>query len=833
MASRKDKSCRVWVVQHPDGSVTGVLMRQWNAFFDAPPPSAFGRSLDEVLARLDEELKRRDESSSEPLERYLWSETFTVHTVDIDFHPQTFVDKRPVIGAASFPLTLAFAACKVHPGDPKNPASPRSLASSPAARTAAAGPFRVGLPRYGWWLMLESLDMAKDAISLQLGAALMGEKTASVLDFRRDGKESVREFTPRLVDLTDDTDDDDLAETHPVTSLVADDLVDRVRRGLLPAPHSLELEPSIAYRVNDLQPISFILVGPPGCGKTARVRQLAHKLARTKAVGRRKRHLFATSKDRLLAGMMLLGQWEERVLSVIDELRGRGDLLFVDRLSELLEPLSDGGSIGDLLYPAVERKEIGLIAEATPDELARLRQRHPRWFDCVWVVNLNPMPEAQLGAWLPSYAESAELARAKRETRLALATIDPTRPTTKVTPVIVPWTQDGLARLLDLQRTFEPHQAQPGKAARFIDWWVERQGAAKRMDEQAVAAAYARFQRLPESLVAGRASSADATLRALTSRVIGQPEACRLAARIVARFRAGLCDPNRPVGTLLFLGPTGVGKTELAKALTEVAFSDGQATDPSIDPSIDPSNDQVDRIDRGAHVDRTNPTGRAARTDPTGRADQIDRIDRMIRLDMSEYHLPWSVDRLFQVGPGVTSLAERVRQNPISLVLFDEVEKAHPAVFDALLGVLDEGRLTDQRGHSVDFRMTIIVMTSNVGAGGPKSSGFFGSNLPDYRAALSRQFRPEFLNRIDHIVPFSPLDESAISQILDLELAKINRREGLVRRGLTLTIDPETRKKIIAEGFHPEYGARALRRTLEDLVVTPIARALALHPTTS
>jgi ATP-dependent Clp protease ATP-binding subunit ClpC len=249
-----------------------------------------------------------------------------------------------------------------------------------------------------------------------------------------------------------------------------------------------------------------------------------------------------------------------------------------------------------------------------------------------------------------------------------------------------------------------------------------------------------------------------------------------------------MSDPQRPIGTLLFVGPTGVGKTELAKAMCQRMFG----------------------------------------------AD-----DKLIRLDMSEYHLPWSAARLFHIGRGGGadsggSLAERVRQRPISLVLLDEIEKAHPTIFDNLMAVLDEGRFTDDDGETVDFRTALIVMTSNLGAGGPRPTGFSGGMGrgadSDYFGAARRWFRPELLNRIDHVIPFAALTRASIDRIVALELSKIADREGLRSRGIRLSVSPELAERLGDEGYHPDYGARALRRVLEDRLVVPLAAMLAASP---
>ena len=270
----------------------------------------------------------------------------------------------------------------------------------------------------------------------------------------------------------------------------------------------------------------------------------------------------------------------------------------------------------------------------------------------------------------------------------------------------------------------------------------------------------------------------------LHKRVIGQDEAVSRVSEAILRSRAGIADPGRPIGSFLFLGPTGVGKTELAKALAEALFDDEH---------------------------------------------------NMVRIDMSEYMEKFSVSRLCGAPPGYVGydeggqLTEAVRRKPYSVVLFDEIEKAHPDVFNILLQVLDDGRITDSQGRTVDFKNTIIIMTSNLGSDyllegiGPDGeiSEEARSNVS---ALLSRTFRPEFLNRLDEIVYYKPLTKNDIGKIIELLIASLKGR--LKEKSLGLEISPEAKEKIIEEGFDPLYGARPLKRYLQSKVETVIARAI-------
>jgi ATP-dependent Clp protease ATP-binding subunit ClpB len=267
----------------------------------------------------------------------------------------------------------------------------------------------------------------------------------------------------------------------------------------------------------------------------------------------------------------------------------------------------------------------------------------------------------------------------------------------------------------------------------------------------------------------------------LASRVIGQEEAVRAVANAVRRSRAGLQDPNRPIGSFIFLGPTGVGKTETARALAEFLFDNEQA---------------------------------------------------MVRIDMSEYMEKHAVARLIGAPPGYVGfeeggqLTEAVRRRPYSVVLFDEIEKAHPDVFNILLQILDDGRLTDSQGRTVDFRNTVIIMTSNIG------STYILEHTGDDRAvveaqvtnALRQHFRPEFLNRVDDIIIFRPLGKAEIEHIIDLQLKKLERL--LADRKLSLELTPEAREVLATEGYDPAFGARPLKRAIQRLLQNPLALAV-------
>jgi len=302
------------------------------------------------------------------------------------------------------------------------------------------------------------------------------------------------------------------------------------------------------------------------------------------------------------------------------------------------------------------------------------------------------------------------------------------------------------------------------------------------VDEEDIAEIVGRWTGIPVSrLMEGEIAKLIKMEERLHDRVIGQDEAVSAVANAVRRNRSGLSDPNRPVGSFIFLGPTGVGKTELARALAEFLFDNEQA---------------------------------------------------LIRLDMSEYQEKHTVARLIGAPPGYVGydeggqLTEAVRRRPYSVVLFDEIEKAHPDVFNILLQILDDGRLTDGQGRTVDFRNTVIIMTSNLGsqviqemAGRP-----FEEVRDSVMAVLRDHFRPEFLNRVDEMIVFRPLTEDQLAAIVDIQLRRLEKR--LAERHLQLVVTDAARKLLAQRGWDPVYGARPLKRAIQRMVQDPLAMML-------
>ncbi|MEZ4402511.1 MAG: AAA family ATPase [Kofleriaceae bacterium] len=718
-------SFRVFFTEHDGGKLVGTLMRRRERLFDPPAPSAWGDTVDEVLAALEAGLLAA--AADGELARYQFTEEVELRRVAIDVRPRVAAGAVWVVGSRTVPIRVGYGAYR-------EGASWRAL-----------------VPRFGWALALESLDDAADVIRAAVFAATLGAAARDVLDVRAGVREWIEAWAPARFDDDRAVAGEEAAAPTTVAA-VAEDWTGKLARKLLPAPvGELPELAELCALVDRTPPRSIVLVGPPGVGKTARVRRLAKHLGERRD-GQRRR-LWATSATQLTAGMIYLGMWQERCLAVAQELAATSDWLFADRLVDLCAPQSDGTTIASLWQPAIAAGELAVVVEASEAELAQCRRRDAALVDALVVVRVDEPGPDQVGPLAIAYQR-------KRD------------PTVELHPTAV-------RRLLMLCAAFRRDLCFPGKALGFLDWWnQDAQPPPALVMARDVAAGFARWSGLPVELIADEQPAGRATIAAaLAAGVIGQPEACDVVARALARFKVGLDDPERPVASLLFAGPTGVGKTELAKQIARYLF--------------------------GA-------------------------ADRLIRVDLSEYMTPGSAARLLDAGG--SALAAAVRRQPLSVVLLDELEKAHAEVFDLLLAILGEGRLTDAHGRLVDLRMCVIVMTSNLGVTSRAGVGFGGDAGPDYGQAVRAHFRPEFTARIDHVVAFRRLGAEAIAAIVELELAKLRQRPGLIGRGLTVWASAAARAQLAARGVDPALGARPLRRLIEEVVVAPLAVRMAAEP---
>ena len=749
--SRK-QAFRIYFVGDAGGLLTGRLMMRSET---DSPFAATGRTEEQVLSQLEPLVEDALERTPALHDELLWTEEIQTATVNVEIRPEVTVGRRSVVGKGKIPIEITFAWAPLpgeKPGDPPSG-------------------FRVMLPRFGWSMVLEELSMVSDVLKSAIGIALSGESQRSVFEFREAAHEYVVPWLPksrrrrrsRLV--ADD-------ERFSALNEVAEDWVEMARSGKLGAHYgSASSERYAELAAADPMP-SLLLVGPAGVGKTEWVRDFARHFAQAGGAAEGMK-IWASSAERITAGMKYLGMWEQRCLDLVAELEGEGHYLYVDRASSLVQQRTGGSSIADLFQTAISENRISLIAECTEEEYEKIQIRAPLFNACVQIIRIEQMDRESTASLIEEVVERRNYS-------------EPLHP-------------DATRRLVRHLSLFRKDHAFPGKAILFLKWLEQRRqrsvvpgasesaGAVKPrsrlLDARDVDRLFCLYSGISEKLISDDELLAPEILALeLAEGVVGQSEACLLAAKVLTRFKAGVGDPEKPMGSLLLVGPTGVGKTEMAKQLARFVFGSEE---------------------------------------------------RLVRLDMSEYMLESSVHRLLSDERGSESLAQRVSLQPLSVVLLDEIEKAHPVVFDALLGMLGEGRLTSANGRLVDFRMALVVMTSNLGTGVLRVG--FGRSRGEEAAeaacsAVREHFRPEFFNRLDHVVPFAALGESDLRLIVDLELSKIRQRPGLRRRNLSLVATDEAKAHLAKVGWHPTYGARPLRRVIEERVMVPIAVELAHRP---
>jgi len=464
-----------------------------------------------------------------------------------------------------------------------------------------------------------------------------------------------------------------------------------------------------------------------------------------------------------VSGMSHVGQWESRLIAILKEARKRNHVLYFDDLPGLLQAgksRDSSLSMGQVIRPFLERREVRVLAEITPESWRVLRERDRGLADL-----FDVLPVSETDTETTARIVLAERRLLEQEFRCQFAL-------------------EALPAVLEIERRYSPDAAFPGKAIRFLkDLALIRRGA--EVTRSHVLDEFHRRSGLDSRFLDPRVRlPRQDVVDALQSQVVGQAEPVAAVADILSIAKARLNDTDRPMGSLLFVGPTGVGKTQLAKAAAQFVFGDA---------------------------------------------------NRIVRIDLNEFISRGSASRLvgtFDEPDGL--LTGAIRRQPFAVVLLDEIEKGHPEVFDVLLQVLGEGRLSDGLGRTVSFANTLIVMTSNLGVRENSQRLGFASDDPVgdhvWQRAVQRFFRPEFFNRIDRIVPFQRLSRDVIRQVARLTLNEMLLRDGLTRRRCVLTIEPQVLDRAIESGYSTTLGARALKRSLEQMLIQPAGRQLAAMP---
>ena len=519
-----------------------------------------------------------------------------------------------------------------------------------------------------------------------------------------------------------------------------------------------------------------MLVGDPGVGKSAIIEGIAIKIANDdippSLAGKR---LISLDLGSIVAGTKYRGDFEKRLKSIIKEVTDNPDvILFIDEFHTIVGAGGASGSLdaANMLKPALARGDIQCIGATTMDEFRKIVEKDgalDRRFQKIMVEHTD----------IPHTVSILSRLKANYE---------------KHHNVI--YTEEAIEACVRMSERYITDRCLPDKAIDAMDEAgsmvrLKNPNRTGRVSADDVAAVISKMTGIPSGKVAEGEGGKLMKMRSkLQDRIIGQDEAIDKVVRAIQRNRAGIKDPGKPIGTFIFFGPTGVGKTQLAKSLAEYLF---------------------------------------------------DSEDNIVRLDMSEYMEKFNVSRLIGAPPGYVGyeeggqLSERVRRKPYCVVLLDEIEKAHPDVFNLLLQVMDEGRLTDNNGRTVSFRNTIVIMTSNVGSreldeyGNGVGFNTAGKNVGTNRRnllekAVRKVFPPEFINRVDEQVFFSALSKESIGKIIDIELKGLCRR--VQEAGFSLTVTPSVKKFVAEVGYDPKYGARPLKRAIQRYIEDPVSEQI-------
>jgi ATP-dependent Clp protease ATP-binding subunit ClpA len=583
----------------------------------------------------------------------------------------------------------------------------------------------------------------------------------------------------KFLSLGGDSPPDGSLELHRVGRCLDWLYPDELDRALLRDAEVEELTTLLAAR--DRRPV--LVVGPRQAGKTTILHEVVHRrVATRKSPFVNKESVWLVSPQRLISGMSYVGQWEARLLAILKHARKKDHVLYFDDLVGLfLAGISASSTLSaaQVLKPYLERRDVRVVGEVTPEGLRVLQERDRGFADLFHVLPVREPSDADTLRILIGVQRRLE---GKHRCGFDL---------------------DVLPAAIDLQRRYDRTAAFPGKAARMLTRLAVKADADQQADtgrdvekrdpfdplsvvtRDGVLKEFQAQSGLSLAFVDRRARlDRDEVLASLRAQVVGQDEAIEAAADVIGVAKARLNDPDRPLAAFLFLGPTGVGKTETAKAVAGYLFGDA---------------------------------------------------DRLLRFDMNEYVNPGAAARLvgtFSQPEGLLTAA--IRRQPFAVVLLDEIEKADPEVFDLLLQVLGEGRLTDALGRTADFTNALIILTSNLGVREAEAQVGLregtGAAAASYTRAAERFFRPEFFNRLDRVIPFRRLSREHTRKVAERLVSDVLHREGFRQRKCELSVTPAALDRVIDAGYDPALGARAMKRAVERQVTQPAAARLAALP---
>ncbi|WP_334352348.1 ATP-dependent Clp protease ATP-binding subunit [Companilactobacillus sp. HBUAS56257] len=658
-----------------------------------------------------------------------------------------------------------------------------------------------------------SLSKTKSLLLSKMGMSNKAARRGFANNLSKQKSQQQTQGTPTLDSLSRD-----------LTKLAADNQIDPV----IGRQKEVERTIQILSRRTKNNPV---LVGEPGVGKTAIAEGLAIAIVKKEVpLDMQNKRIMMLDMGSLVAGTKYRGEFEDRLKKVIKEIyEDKHVILFIDELHTLIGAGGAEGAIdaSNILKPALARGELQLIGATTSNEyqkyiekdtalerrFAKVYVEEPSAEDSVKILmGLRPRYEQHHGLKISDEAVEAAVRLSTRyltnrflpdkaidlmdeaSAKVRIHNVSKNNKLEELTNKSMKLMDDKNNAILDQDfekaaKIREEEQALQVQIAKLKDKQSNQKKAVVSAND--IAEIIAEWTGVPVKQITRKESEKLLNLeKELHKRVIGQDDAINAVSRAIRRARSGMKDPNRPIGSFMFLGPTGVGKTELAKSIAEVMFGSE---------------------------------------------------DNLIRVDMSEYMEQYSTSKLIGSAPGYVGfddggqLTEKVRNEPYSVVLLDEVEKAHPDVFNILLQVLDDGILTDAKGRKVDFRNTIIIMTSNLGARSleeDKSVGFGAKDVHDdfkemqerINTELKRFFRPEFLNRVDETIVFKSLNKEQLKEIA--KIMSNNLRKRLAEREIKLVITPTAYNDLVKDGYNPEYGARPMRRTIQREIEDPVSEQL-------